>query len=88
MTIWYEPCLSVSSSLRPQSFVNVGSPAVRIQFWKCSSSLRFGRLLLLYPSGKRFAQFGGGVICEASYPGLLAYFFASPGQAMFFSDQV
>ena len=65
IVIWYRPFASVVVSLRPQSFVNVGRPAVRIQFWKCSSSLRFGGgVEFVYPFGKRRAQLGGGVISE------------------------
>lgn len=87
--IWYRPFASFVLSLRPQSFVNVGRPAVRIQFWKCSSALRFGGgVLFEYPFGKRTAQLGGGVMRERSYVSVAAYFFDSPGHAMPVSDHV
>jgi hypothetical protein len=64
--IWYVPFRSLSLSFRPYSFVKVGRPAVRIQFWKCSSSLRRGMLLLLYVSPYFSTQFGGGTISDGS----------------------
>jgi len=41
-TIWYLPFNNLSESFLEYNLVNVGRPAVLIQFWKCSSSWRFG----------------------------------------------
>jgi len=64
-TILYRPLTIVSASFRPYSFVNVGSPAVLIQFWKCSLLRRSGGgVELVYPSGYCNIQLGGGTMSE------------------------
>ena len=81
------PANNLSLSFREKSLENVGRPATRIQFWKCSSWERSGRLSSVYPFGYFACQFGGGAILSTEYVGFL-YFFDSPGQAIPLSDRL